>query len=256
MSPFLAPQNPTDGRSRRSSQSHPIPFTQRAWRALVRLVEILAGMSGIFLALTPARALVTSVIAGASVALALSDFRPSESLVYGSFVLLFLLRYAFLFWSFTPNGIARRLEARFGVSRGFAIYEAITACFFAARGLSFAWLLESTTISVAPPLRDLLVTIGGIAAAFGTAVNVWATSVVGLATYYYGDLFMGRPPVELQVTGPYRLWKNPMYGVGQLAAYGAALMALSPIGLLASGLNQGVMYLFNRLVEQPHLERA
>jgi protein-S-isoprenylcysteine O-methyltransferase Ste14 len=213
-------------------------------------------MSGAFLSLTLSRALVTSVVVAAAVALALSEFQPSESLVYGSFVLLFLLRYVFLFWSFTPFGIAHQLKARFGIIRGFAIYEAVTAIFFAARGLSFAWLLESTAIPLDIPLRDLLVTVGGISAAFGTAVNVWATSVVGLVTYYYGDLFMGQPPVELEVTGPYRLWRNPMYGVGQLAAYGAALMALSPVGLLATGLNQAAMYLFNWLVEQPHLERG
>jgi hypothetical protein len=44
-----------------------------------------------------------------------------------------------------------------------------------------------------------------------------------------------------------------MYGIGQLGAYGAALMALSP---LAGLLHQLIMYLFNGLVEQPHLQRA
>jgi protein-S-isoprenylcysteine O-methyltransferase Ste14 len=223
----------------------------------MQLVEILAGMSGVFLSrLTPIRALVNSAIVCGWIALGLSEFRPSLTFVYASFVALFALRYVFLFSSFIPSGIADRLKARVGPARGFAVYEAITAFFFAARSLSFAWLLEATPMPLDPAMRGVLVALGVVAAAVGTVVNVWATSVVGLGTYYYADLFMGGASVDFKVEGPYRIWRNPMYGVGQLAAYGASLMALSPLGLLASGLNQVVMYLFNWLVEQPHLERA
>lgn len=232
-------------------------WLDRGRRAASRLVEILAGMSGVFVSkLTPTRALVTALIVGAWLALALSGFRPSQALVYGAFIALFALRYVFLFFSFTPSGVADRLKRRFGPERGFAVYEAITALFFAARSLSFAWLIDTTPLPLGPVTRDVVVALGVAFAIAGTVVNVWATSVVGLGTYYYGDLFMGEAPVDFKVEGPYRIWKNPMYGVGQLAAYGASLMALSPLGLLASGLNQATMYLFNWLVEQPHLNRA
>jgi hypothetical protein len=33
-------------------------------------------------------------------------------------------------------------------------------------------------------------------------------------------------------------------------------MALSPLGLLVSALNQVAMYVFNSMIEQPHVERA
>ena len=49
---------------------------------------------------------------------------------------------------------------------------------------------------------------------------------------------------------------NPLYGVGQLAAYGAALMLLSPVGVLAATAHQMALYAFNSAVEQPHLRAA
>ena len=163
------------------------------------------GMSGVFVSrLTPVRALVTAAIVGTWLALALSGFRPSQGLVYGAFIALFALRYVFLFFSFTPSGIADRLKQRFGPERGFAVYEAITAVFFAARSLSFAWLIDTTPLPLAPVLRDVVVALGAAIALAGTVVNVWATSVVGLGTYYYGDLFRGEAPVDFKVEGPYR----------------------------------------------------
>jgi protein-S-isoprenylcysteine O-methyltransferase Ste14 len=229
----------------------------RARSGFTDVVEIALGMSGLFVSrLTTIRVLVSCVIFAVWLSLTLLEFKPSPTLAWASFVSLYALRYAFLFGSFTRFGIAERLEARWGKESGFAIYEAITAFFFAARGLSFAWLLEATSIAVESMAKNALVGIGVLLAATGMVINIWATRVVGMATYYYRDLFMRESVVDFKLTGPYRFWKNPMYGVGQLASYGAACMALSPVGLLASALNQATMYVFNWLIEQPHLRRA
>jgi protein-S-isoprenylcysteine O-methyltransferase Ste14 len=125
-----------------------------------------------------------------------------------------------------------------------------------ASRVTFAWLVGATSVSVAalgPVWSHTLVVAGGSLALAGTVVNVWAIRVVGLDTYYYRDLFSGDSPAELTAAGPYRFFRNPMYGVGQAAAYGLALVALSPAGLLATLLNQLTMYAFNEVVEQPHL---
>jgi hypothetical protein len=87
-------------------------------------------------------------------------------------------------------------------------------------------------------------------------VSIWATKIVGLDTYHYRDLFMGPRYMSVELRGPYAFLGNPMYGLGQLAAYGAALLALSPIGLVAAALNQVTLYLFNDTVEQPQLRLA
>jgi hypothetical protein len=222
-----------------------------------RWIELVAGMSGLFVyRFTPIRVFVTATIVAAWAVLTLCRFHPSHAFALASFVGLFVVRYLFLFYSFTPRGIASWLKARFGRAQAFSIYEGITACFFAARSLTFAWLLEASAIQLAPVASNVLVILGLVLAAIGMIVNIWAASVVGLGTYYYGDLFMGDAPVDFKVAGPYRFWKNPMYGIGQLGAYGAALMALSPLGLVAGLLNQLTMYLFNWLIEQPHLRRA
>jgi hypothetical protein len=223
------------------------------------MFEIVAGMSGVFVwNLTPLRMFVSLAIFGVWLALTLSDVQPSFTFVAGVFAALFVLRYLFLFRSFTPEGIAAQLKRRFGRELGFSIYEAVTAVFFAARALSFAWLLNATPIETAPFVRDVLITLGAVLAVIGMVINIWAAWIVGLRTYYYRDLFMGErlAPGEFKVEGPYRFFKNPMYGVGQLAAYGAALMALSPLGVLVSAFNQLAMYVFNWLIEQPHIEAA
>lgn len=229
----------------------------RARQIVFRLLEIVAGMSGVFTSrLTPLRVCVTASIIAASTALSVSGYRPSHALALGTFVSLFSLRHMLLFLSFTRGGVADRLKARFGPERAFAIYEAVTAWFFAARSLSFVWLLEATPIAVGAPAAHALYAAGLVLATIGMIVNVWAASVVGLGTYYYADLFLGDQAVDFKVEGPYRYWKNPMYGIGQLGSCGAALMALSPLGLVAGLLNQLLMYLFNWLVEQPHSRRA
>jgi hypothetical protein len=77
-----------------------------------------------------------------------------------------------------------------------------------------------------------------------------------LDAYYYRDLFMGPEHVSFELKGPYAILQNPLYGAGQLAAYGAALMMCSPVAVLAVTLNQVTLYAFNALFEQPHLRVA
>jgi hypothetical protein len=228
-----------------------------AGRAFSQVVQLSAGMSGLFLTrLTRLRGGVSLFSVVAWVALAALDFRPSLQLALALFGLLFMLRYAFLFLSFVPGGFAPWLSGRYGRERGFALYEAATALLFFFRALSFIWLLDASYVPVTGAATGLLVTIGALCLAVGTLVNLWATQVVGLHTYYYRDLFLGERYLDVKREGPYELLENPMYGLGQLTAYGAALMALSPIALLAAALNQAALYAFNWLVEQPHVRAA
>jgi hypothetical protein len=47
-----------------------------------------------------------------------------------------------------------------------------------------------------------------------------------------------------------------MYVLGPLAAYGLALIALSPLAFFAAGLNQALLLVFNDMIEQPRVRHA
>jgi protein-S-isoprenylcysteine O-methyltransferase Ste14 len=176
------------------------------------------------------------------------------ALVY--FIAIFTARYLFLFGSFVKDGIADRLTRRYGEERGYQIYETITSCMFFHGGGSFSCLAKTTTwmgLSLASVPSSLLVDIGMILSLVGLTTNIWSALVIGLDTYYYKDLFIGRFIGEFKQAGPYRWLKNPMYGLGQCAAYGTALTNLSTAGVIATLLNQGMMYLFYFTIEKPHI---
>jgi len=58
------------------------------------------------------------------------------------------------------------------------------------------------------------------------------------------------------VSGPYRWSGNPMYGVGNLQAYGGALWLGSWPGLLVAAVFQVSIYLFYFLFERPFIRRT
>ena len=233
---------------------HPLP---RARHVLSETVQTAAGMCGIFLTqLTPLRVMVSLAVALLATFFLGTDlaFTPNAALlVFGAAL---AARYAFLFVSFTRDGIAPRLKARLGGELGFSVYEAVTALLVLGQRLAFFWLLLATASAPSGASGMAVASLGAFLLVIGVAVSVWATRVIGLDTYYYRDLFMGPRHVTLELKGPYAWSSNPLYGMGQLAAYGAALMALSPVGVLAVTLNQVTLYAFNALIEQPHLNDA
>jgi hypothetical protein len=183
--------------------------------------------------------------------------------VYAYFASLFALRYVYLFASFVRGGIADRLIARFGETRGYRLYEIGTAWMFFQRGLTFAplialhpWsLLSLWSIDGASraALQTVCVGVGFVLLVLGFVVNTASTLVVGFDVYYYKDLFLRRALCKFETRGPYRYLSNPMYGVGQCSGYGAALMLGSVEGLLATLINQICMYVFYYAIERPHI---
>ncbi len=116
---------------------------------LVGTVVIIAGMSGVFLSrMTPLRAVTTCMVIAATVTLWVFNVQLSFCAALVAYSSGFAVRYAVLFLSFARGGLAARLRARFGEARGFAIYEAATALLFFMRGVTFAWLIGATGISV------------------------------------------------------------------------------------------------------------
>lgn len=191
-----------------------------------------------------------------------------QILIY--FFILFLVRYIYLFGGFVKNGFSEKLIDNYGEDKGWNIYEMLTSLMFFQRGLSFGLLTDVTQWSVLDffgvylaqvgvtdilTVKYICTSLGVILVVIGFWINISATFVIGIDTYYYKDLFLKRPVVDFKAEGPYKYFSNPMYGIGQCSGYGAALMIGSLEGILATLLNQVMMYVFYFVVEKPHIQR-
>jgi protein-S-isoprenylcysteine O-methyltransferase Ste14 len=103
--------------------------------------------------------------------------------------------------------------------------------------------------------RSVLVASGTLLVIVGIATKLWARATLGADAYYWANFFVETPAVTRVSAGPYRFIRNPMYTVGYLHAYGAALLAASLPGLFAALFAQVVILTFYVLVEKPHFER-
>jgi protein-S-isoprenylcysteine O-methyltransferase Ste14 len=213
-------------------------------------------MSGIFLTRPSAlRRLVSMSVILSFGALLVMEPRVDIAFAMALFGSALTVRYAVLFISFRNGGIAPALIRRFGRQDGFAVYEALSALLIAAQRLAFIALLLASSQGFAawgPAWSGF----AAVLVVLGVGMSVWATHVAGLDTYHYRDLFMGPRHVSFEQQGPYSLFSNPMYGVGQLAAYGIAILVGSLAGVAAAVLNQAASYAFAGFIERPHLRAA
>jgi Phospholipid methyltransferase len=185
------------------------------------------------------------------------------------FFALFIVRYVYLFGGFVKNGFSGWLIQKYGEEKAWGIYEFFTAVMFFQRGLSFGLLVEATQWSIfdwgggyllqlgivdIQSFKYVCFSLGLLLVLIGFLVNITATLVIGIDTYYYKDLFLKRSVVDFKEEGPYKYFSNPMYGIGQSSGYGAALMVGSITGILVTLLNQVVMYVFYYLIEKPHIQ--
>lgn len=153
--------------------------------------------------------------------------------------------------------LPERAVGRLGERRAWRGYESLLGLMFLNQGLGVgamaALSLQGLHLpDAAPWVRG----VGGLLMFVGISVKLWATWLVGVDTFYYKDLFLRRAAGQLVGRGPYRVLSNPMYGVGQLQGYGYALLAVSPLGLLAAGVGQLLTYAFFFAVERPFVRAA
>jgi hypothetical protein len=185
-------------------------------------------------------------------------------------VIWFVVRQAFLFYSFTEKGIAYQMKKKWGETKAGEYYLLITAFSFWYRARSYGLLLKHSSWDFFPSLKPVftpifdvfgfeitLLTILGFALIlFGTVINTWAFLLIERGAYYYMDMFYDRFLTNFQVKGPYKWFENPMYGPGQLPSYGIALTIGSVSGILMTLANQICAYLFYFFLEKPHIRRC
>jgi len=172
------------------------------------------------------------------------------------FSVALVLRFAFLFASFIPRGVAERLTAQLGTERAHASYAFLLDVLLVAQRASLVALVCATAREPNGAFGVALQVLGVLLIPVGIGATFWAARTAGLDAYHYRDLFAGSRQVGLVDDGPYALLPNPMYTLGPLAGYGLALLALSPLALIAVAVSQALSFTFNEVIEQPRLRRA
>lgn len=157
------------------------------------------------------------------------------------------------------TGIKRWLIQRYGEERALARYNGLLAVVFANQGYAHGALFAAFAGTITLSYASGWVIAGTAVVIFGTVIKIWATFVTSVDTYYYNDMFLDRPVQacsEYVVRGPYKWFNNPMYGVGNLPAYGAAMVAFSWQVLVMAAAFQASIFGFHYLLERPFVARV
>jgi hypothetical protein len=177
---------------------------------------------------------------------------PSVVYVAGTFVVYYIGHTLFY-----VLGLHRAMRARLGDQRAYALYSTVLGIVFFNifwSQIPFLAALSGTLPFKLPALPLAVTSLAMIASAY--AVKVWATLVLGVDGYYYRDMFLEeRSEGGPLTTGPYALFSDPMYSIGYLPIYGAALFSQSLEGLLVGALFHAGIFVFDRIVERPFVRR-
>jgi protein-S-isoprenylcysteine O-methyltransferase Ste14 len=141
-------------------------------------------------------------------------------------------------------------------NEGYLAYEAILGFLFFHNGASIGYIASSSPGSLFQFIpKDFLFIVVAIMFIIGFFIKIWAAKVVEIEIYYWKDMFLGRKIANFVVTGPYKYFNNPMYGIGQLQAYSVAIWYGSTYGLMAAFLNQLLIFSFFYLVEKKFIKK-
>lgn len=142
-------------------------------------------------------------------------------------------------------------------NEGYLAYETVLGFLFFHNGISIGYIASTTSGNIFNFIpENFLFSIIAIMFITGFTIKILAAKVVSIEIYYWKDMFLGRKICDFVVTGPYKYFSNPMYGIGQLQAYATAIWYGSKYGLLAAFLNQFLIFMFFYLVEKKFIKRV
>ena len=248
VSPLHAARHEPDG-----GAHDPMPRSHTIVTHTYRAVVLLLGLSGLRLDRPRAGAIAAwfALLIGAALVTAEND----PTLTVGCFIASWVFYYV---GNTAVLGTRIRVAAirRHGAQAAFERYEGLLGPMFAAQGLGLDVMASLDHPQWTLPLPEALCIVGGATLVIvGTFVRLWAALHIGLDSVYYRDLFV-REPSGGDLGGPYRWLANPMYGLGQLHAWGFALMSQSLLGLIAAALCHATIYAFHFAVERPFVLSA
>lgn len=189
----------------------------------------------------------------------LSLFRAFDSqlaLIY--FLIAEFLYIGFIYLVLPENGYRHWFIKKWGnEEKGYVAFEAILGFLFLNNALSIAYVSSSTPGNIFDFIpREFLFVLVIIMSAVGLIVKILSTKATSVDIYYWKDMFLGRKIRDFVVTGPYKYFNNPMYGVGQLQSYAIALWYGSVPGLCVAILNQCLVFSFFFLKEKRFIEKV
>ena len=228
----------------------------KATRTVFDIVTTVVGMSGLRLDRSALQIGATFVLIALSFFISLSLITNSEEALF--YVVVVWCIYYVCHIIFYKARLHHYMHHRMGKNRAWTVYEAVLGVVYFNQGWCVVMFLQHYTSSLDLQVPHLLILlVGAITFLISTVAKVWATLLVGMDVYYYRDLFLDEAgDGGLVTTGPYSIFSNPMYGVGNLSVYGAAIEAGSLEGLLVAIIFQGSIYLFYGIVELPFIRRV
>ena len=177
------------------------------------------------------------------------------SLIY--FISFEILYIGFIYGVLSEGGYRHLLIRKFGEERGYLIFEGILGFIFFNNGASITYIATTTSGNLLQFIpREILFIIVGAMLIVGFGIKLFAAKATSIDIYYWKDMFLGRKISNFVTSGPYKYFKNPMYGVGQLQAYAAAVWCGSIFGLLIAAVNQILVFSFYYLEEKKFIKRV
>ncbi len=199
-----------------------------------------------------------TMLASVAFAYYLSNYQPLNSKLAITYFVAFEVFYVgFITIALSKNGLRLWFIKTWGEEKGYLAFEAILGFLFFHNGVSIGYIASSTPGDLFHFLPEsLLWIIVAILFISGFVIKILAAKAVSIEIYYWKDMFLGRKICEFVVSGPYKYFKNPMYGLGQLQAYATAMWYGSAYGLTAAFLNQALIFTFYYLVETEFIRRV
>jgi protein-S-isoprenylcysteine O-methyltransferase Ste14 len=181
---------------------------------------------------------------------------PGIAIIY--FLIAEILYLGFISSVLPENGLRHWFIRKWGdEKKGYRAYETILGFLFFHNGASIGYIASSsqgTLFNIDD--KGIFFLVLPFLIAFGFGIKIWAAKVVSVDIYYWKDMFLGRKICDFVVTGPYKYFSNPMYGIGQLPAYATAIWYGSINGLIAAFVNQLLIFTFYFLAEKKFIKRV
>jgi protein-S-isoprenylcysteine O-methyltransferase Ste14 len=149
---------------------------------------------------------------------------------------------------------------RYGATEAFRRFRRTAAILMNNDAVSFVVLCfvsrGTLPLGVIDLPRAAVIVTGAALLLVGLVIKLWAAATLGAGAYYWRDFFAPEGHVVTRSAGPYRFFKNPMYTVGYLPAYGLALVTGSLPALAAALFDHAAILAFHQLVERGHVARV
>jgi len=183
---------------------------------------------------------------------------PSLELGLIYWALSMVLHYTVLFGTFVKGGFKEYwLKNSLSKEEAHRKFEAWLSFAYFHNGLAFSYLyftsMNKEDFSFAP--GSWILGLGIVLQVIGFIIKFLATWQIGLAIYYYKDMFIEEKVIDFEGRGIFKFMANPLYGWGQLNGYGASLYAFCWYGIIAIFVNQLFIYSFYYGLEKPFVHR-